>query len=149
MSLHFTSELVLERPIATVWRAFDSPENLKRWQPTLESFEPVSGTPGQPGAVSRLVYREGKREVVMTEHVTERREPEHFAGYYDTGMARNDIVNRFTAIDANRTQWKLECEFHFRGVWRFLAPLFRGAIERRTCADTQRFKECLERGELD
>lgn len=149
MPLQFTTEVVLERPIHEVWRAFDSTENMKRWQPTLESFVHVSGTPGQPGAVSRLTYLEGKRTVVLTETVSERREPEYFAGSYDSGMACNRIANHFVAIDGNRTQWKMECEFVFRGVWKLLTPLFRGAIEQRTRQDVERFKECLESGKLD
>lgn len=149
MSLQFTTEVVLERPIAEVWRAFDSTENMKRWQPTLESFDHVSGEPGQPGAVSRLTYLEGKRTVVLTETVRERREPEYFAGSYDSGMAFNRIANRFAAIDGNRTQWRMECEFVFRGFWKLLTPLFRKAIEQRTREDIQRFKECLEAGKFD
>jgi uncharacterized protein YndB with AHSA1/START domain len=149
MPLRFTTEVVLERSIGEVWRAFDSPANLKRWQPTLESFEPVSGTPGQPGAVSRLTYQEGKRTVVLTETVSERREPGYFAGAYDSGMALNRIANHFVAVDAGRTQWRMECEFVFRGFWRLLAPLFRRAIEQRTREDIERFKQCLESGTLD
>jgi uncharacterized protein YndB with AHSA1/START domain len=57
--MNFTFEYLLERDRATVWKAFDNPDNLRKWQPALDSFEPVSGTPGQPGAVSRLTYRRG------------------------------------------------------------------------------------------
>lgn len=149
MPLTITTEIVLERPIDEVWRAFDSPENLKRWQPTLEAFETVSGTPGHPGAVSRLTYLEGGRQVVLTETVVVRREPDHFAGSYDTGQATNRVANHFVAIDAGRTRWRLECEFAFRGAWKLLTPFVRGAIERRTRADVERFKECLEAGRFD
>jgi len=146
MPIQITTELVLERPIGEVWRAFDSPDNMRRWQPTLESFEPVEGTPGQPGAVSRLTYLEGKQRMVLLETITERREPEHFAGTYASGMATNRMVNRFVALDSTRTHWQVECEFVFHGAWRFLAPFFRASIERRTRADVERFKECLETG---
>lgn len=149
MPIRFTTELVLERPIADVWRAFDNPENMSRWQPTLESFEPVSGTPGQPGAVSRLTYLEGKRQMVLVETITARREPGHFAGTYDSGMAINRMVNHFIALDTGRTHWKIECEFVFSGVWRLLTPFFRAPIERRTRTDVERFKECLEAGRFE
>jgi len=97
MPIRFTTELVLERPIAEVWRAFDDPGNMPRWQPTLESFETVSGTPGQPGAVSRLTYAEGKHQMVLVETITERREPGYFAGTYASGTTINRMVNRFMA----------------------------------------------------
>ncbi len=149
MPMRFTTELVLERSIAQVWQAFDSPEQMQAWQPTLESFEAVTGTPGQPGAVSRLTYLEGKRTMVLVETITERREPELFAGTYDSGMALNRMTNRFSALDADRTHWKIECEFVFRGFWRLLAPFFRAPIERRTRADVERFKEWLEAGRFE
>jgi uncharacterized protein YndB with AHSA1/START domain len=57
MPQRFTSELQTARPVEMVWKAFDHPDNLHRWQPTLVSFTPVSGTPGRPSAVSRLTYR--------------------------------------------------------------------------------------------
>ena len=35
----------------------------------LISFEPVSGTQGQPGAVSKLIYKENEREFSLMERV--------------------------------------------------------------------------------
>lgn len=146
--MHLRFEFLLERDRAAVWKAFDNPDNMKKWQPTLESFERVSGTPGQPGAVSRLTYREGKRTVVLTEAITLRREPEEFGGTYDSGMALNAIHNRFEEAGAGRTRWIVTTDFQFRGLWRLLGPLFRGAIRKRTVEDLGRFKQKLESGAL-
>ena len=146
--MHLSFEFVLERNRAAVWKAFDNPDNMKKWQPTLVSFEPVSGTPGQPGAVSRLTYREGKRTMVLTETITLRREPEEFAGTYDSGMAVNAIHNRFEAAGPDQTRWIMTADFQFRGFWRLLGPLFKGPIRKRTIQDLSRFKQKLEAGEL-
>ena len=59
---------------------FDNPDNMKYWQKGLQSFEHVSGTPGQPGAVSKLIYKMGNRMVEMKETITERDLPKTFAG---------------------------------------------------------------------
>lgn len=144
----FRFELSLARSRAEVWRAFDRPENLRKWQPTLVSFDPVSGDPGQPGAVSRLVYREGNRTIAMTETITARREPEEFSGTYHSGMAVNTIQNRFEATGPTSTRWLVTADFEFRGLWRLLSPFFRGAIRTRMLQDLSRFKKLLESGEL-
>jgi len=146
--MHLTFEFLLERGRAAVWRAFDNPDNLKKWQPTLQSFEGISGTPGQPGAVSRLTYREGSRTVVLTETIAIRQEPEEFAGTYDSGMAANTVHNRFEEAGADRTRWIITADFQFQGIWRALGFLFRGSIRKRMVEDLNRFKQLLEAGEL-
>lgn len=148
MALRFTQEIVLDRPIEAVWRAFDNPENLKVWQPTLVSFEPVSGTPGQPGAVSRLTYQEGKRIIVLMETVTDRQQPNLFAGTYDSGMGLNNITARFSPQGDGATLWRMEGEFISRGIWKLITPLFAGVIRKRTREDAIRFKTSLESGAI-
>jgi hypothetical protein len=45
-----------------VWKAFDDPENMKIWQPSLVRTERLGGTTGQPGSVSKLTYKQNERE---------------------------------------------------------------------------------------
>jgi uncharacterized protein YndB with AHSA1/START domain len=68
--MKFKLELPIHKSRAEVWKTFDNPENMKKWQPSLIKFEPVSGTPGQPDAVSKLTYNEGRGEFVLIEKVT-------------------------------------------------------------------------------
>jgi hypothetical protein len=121
---------------------------MRKWQPTLTAFEPVLGTPGQEGAVSKLTYREDGRDIVLVETVTVRREPEEFGGTYESDMATNVIHNRFEPEGPWTTRWSVTVDFQFHGFWRFLGPLFKGAIARRTKADLERFKTMLESGQL-
>ena len=69
-----------------MWRAFDNVENMKKWQPTLMKFEPVSGTPGQVGAVSELTYNENGREFMLIEKITRRDEPNGFDAIYENSL---------------------------------------------------------------
>ena len=68
--MRFNIDLLINKPRAAVWKAFDNPETMKKWQKTLISFEPVSGIPGQPGTVSKLTYKEDEREFALTETVS-------------------------------------------------------------------------------
>lgn len=146
--MQFTFSYVLDRGRAEVWRAFDSVDNMKKWQPTLVGFDRVSGTPGQPGAASRLTYDEGGRSVILTETITLRREPEEFAGRYDSSVASSAIHNRFEVLGPASTRWDVTADVEFRGLWRMLAPFLRGTIRKRTRADLERFKLMLESGHL-
>lgn len=49
----------------------------------LQSFEHLSGTPGQVGARSKLVYKMSKRHIEMIETITVRKLPQEFSGTYE------------------------------------------------------------------
>jgi uncharacterized protein YndB with AHSA1/START domain len=144
----FNLETTLEKPIDEVWRAFNNPENLKRWMPTLTDFQPISGTPGQTGAVSRLTIVENGRTIIMDETIIARREPSEFDGRYDTEYGVSTVKNRFESMAGGQTKWTIDAEFSFKGFFRFLAPAFRGFIRKRLDEDCNRFKEKLEAGDL-
>lgn len=137
-------EAVINASRDFVWAAFDNPANLARWQPTLQSFKHKSGQPGQPGAITELVYDENGKMVVMTETVAERRQPHFLAGVYDTAWARTLIVNHFQAIDDNRTRLVSYSNMSFKGMMKFVSLFSAGSIRRRLEADMNRFKLFVE-----
>jgi len=146
--MKFSTETILERPIDVVWRAFDNPENLKRWMPTLTKFEPITGTPGQPGAISRLTFVENGRTIVMDEIIHSRQEPYEFTGEYNAGFCTNKVGNRFESVAGGQTKWTMDAEFLFTGFFKFVAPLMKGVFRKRVTDDCKRFKEKLEGGAL-
>ena len=138
------NEITIDADRATVWREFDNPDNLDKWQPTLRSFTHQSGTPGEPGAVSELVYDENGREVTMTETMTEKREPDFMAGHYDSAWSKATIVNHFEVIGDKQTRWVMYSNHQFKGFFRVLGIFFRKSICSRTDDWMQRFKLMVE-----
>ncbi len=104
----------------------------------------MSGTPGQVGAVARLVYREAGREVVLTETVTASEAPRELATRYSSSTVDSTLINRLTPLPGGGTRWDVTCEFQFHGMLRFFGPGLRLATERRTEGDMARFKDQLE-----
>jgi uncharacterized protein YndB with AHSA1/START domain len=144
--MKFTLELPLHKSRAEVWRAFDNPENTKKWQPTLISYETVSGIQGQPGAVSKLTYAEGKGEFVLMENVTYRAEPDRFDVVYENNFADNSIKNTFAATSENETLWKMEVEFRFKTfLMKVVGPFAKKNFIKRSQRDMERFKEFVEK----
>jgi hypothetical protein len=128
-----------------VWEVFDNPENMKKWQPSLVKFEPVSRTPGQPGAVSRLTYDEGGREFALIEKVTHRDEPNGLDGVYENKFADNIARNRFVEQGKDQTLWVMETEFRFKTLLMpILGPIMKKNFVTRTQRDMERFKEMAE-----
>lgn len=143
--MKFTVELPIKKSRAEVWKAFDNAENIKKWQPTLVKFEPVSGTPGQPGAVSKLTYAEGKREFTLIEKITFRDEPRQFDGVYENAFADNTIKNMFVVTSQNETLWKMETEFKFKTLlMKMVGPLMKKSFVTRTQKEMEGFKKLVE-----
>ena len=143
--MKFKLEIPIARPRTAVWKAFENVENLKKWQPSLVSFEPLRGTPGQPGAVSRLTYEEGGREFSLMETITHREEPNRFDGVYENNYAHNSIRNHFIEQGQDQTLWVTETEFKFKTLlMKIVGPLMRKNFVARTQRDMERFKEMAE-----
>ena len=143
--MKFKLEIPINKARPDVWKAFDSVENMKKWQPTLTKFEAVSGTPGQIGAVSKLTYEENGREFALIEKITHRDEPNRFDGVYENNFADNIIKNTFVEQGKNQTLWVMETEFAFKTLlMKIMGPLMKKNFVTRTRKDMERFKEMAE-----
>ena len=144
--MKIVNEVTIDADRQTVWQAFDDTDNLLKWQPTLKSFTHKSGPPGEPGAVAELVYDENGREVVMTETMTEKREPDFMAGTYDSAWSKATIVNHFETVGDSHTKWVMYANHQFKGFFKILGLFFKKSIQNRTDDWMQRFKLLVETG---
>jgi hypothetical protein len=142
--MQYTTEITIDLPRTRVIELFDDPANLTKWQPGLQSFEPLSGTPGQPGARSRLVYEEKGRRMEMIETITSRNLPDEFAGTYEAPGVFNVMHNRFVEDGPHTTRWIADHEFRFSGFMRLAGLFMRGAFPKQTQATMQQFKAFAE-----
>ena len=75
--------------------------------------------PGQPGAVSELVYDEKGRKVTLTETITERRDLQFMALKFESPMGDTVVVNHFEDIDGVADALENVFEQHsFKGLFR-------------------------------
>ena len=141
----FKLELTINKPRSEVWDLFTTPENMKKWQPLLIKIEHISGTPGQPGSISKLSYEEGGREYSLIEKITHRDELNQFDVIYENEFTDNPVGNSFIELGDNETLWIIEAEFTFKtSTMKLLGPLLKKNFVRRTQKDMERFKELME-----
>ena len=146
--MKYTCELTLNLPRDEVIALFNDPDNLSKWQPGLQSFEHVSGEAGQPGAKSRMLYNEGRREIEMIETIIARDLPESFSATYEAKGVWNEISNQFL-VEGDQTRWVMDSEFRFSGFMRLMPIFMRGAFRKQTMKTMERFKEFAEGGGED
>ena len=143
--MKFKLETLINKPRADVWQAFDNIENMPKWQPSLISREITDGTPGQPGAVSKLTYKEDEREFTLIEKVIHRDEPNELAGIYENVFADNIIKNKFIEHGKTQTLWVIENEFKFKTLlMKIMGNVLKKNYIKRTQRNMQRFKEMVE-----
>lgn len=137
-------EVIVDADRNAVWDAFDNPDNISKWQTTLKSITHKSGTPGEVGAITELVYDEDGRKLVMTETITERRQPAFMAGIYTTKGSKSLIVNYFETVGDDKTRWVSHANHNFSGFMKLVSLFIRKTICDRTKNDMQRFKLLVE-----
>lgn len=141
--MKYRTEITINLPRQQVTELFDDPDNLTQWQPTLVSFDHLTGEAGQPGAKSRLVYDQNGRTLEMVETITTRDLPDEFAGVYEAPGVKNRIVNTFVE-ENGKTRWIAENTFEFSGFMRIMAFFMRGAFPRQTREFMENFKRFAE-----
>lgn len=142
--MKYQHEIVIKLPRERVLKLFDNPDNMPKWQPGFVSLEPISGTPGQVGATSKLRYKFGKRDIEMVETITRRNLPDEFSGTYETKGVKNWINNRFEETPDGSTRWISENEFRFTGYMKLFGFFMPGAFKKQSYQYMTLFKKFAE-----
>ncbi|WP_412564013.1 SRPBCC family protein [Thalassobius sp. MITS945101] len=142
--MRYSCTLTIDRPRDAVVTLFDDQANLPKWQKGLVSFPHIGGEEGKEGAVSRIEYKMGKREITMTETIVRREFPDAFTGIYEADGVWSRVDNRFEVIDNHTTHWWVESEFRCKGFLRLMAWLMPGMFSKQTMSFMQDFKSFVE-----
>ena len=143
--MKYTTEIEINQPVNKVVELFDNPDNMKEWMEGLQSFETISGTPGEEGAKAKLKYKMGKREIEMIETITKRNLPDEFTGTYEAKGVFNIVKNRFIPIGDNKTKYVTEQEFQFSGFMKMMGMFMPGAFKKQSLKYMNAFKEFAEK----
>ncbi len=143
--MKYTTEIEINQPVNKVVELFDNPDNMKEWMEGLQSFETISGTPGEEGAKAKLKYKMGKREIEMIETITKRNLPDEFTGTYEAKGVFNIVKNRFIPIGDNKTKYVTEQEFQFSGFMKMMGIFMPGAFKKQSLKYINAFKEFAEK----
>ena len=143
--MHYVSEIEIEKPVDKVVELFDNPDNLPKWMEGLQSFEHLSGQPGQVGARSRLRFKMGKRAFEMIETITANNLPDEFSGTYEAKGVHNIVRNKFVPLPGNKTKYISEQEFQFKGFMKLIACVMPGAFKKQSMKYLKDFKQFAER----
>lgn len=142
--MKFHIEIVVDISFAKLLELFENPDNLKRWQPNVISFTPLSGEIGQVGATAEIRYDMVVKKIVMKETILKRNIPDEFVLRYDSDGVSNTVTNNFKEIAPNKTRWIMQNNFKFGGIMKFAALALKGVFKKQTELTMERFKKFAE-----
>lgn len=137
----------IEQSQKIVVELFADPKYLSEYQDGFIKKELISGNEGETGAISKMFYKQGKREMVLTETITNNKLPNTFEASYHHKHMDNTMKCTFTAIDENNTRYDYEFEYT-RINWvipKLMAILFPGMYRKMGEKWMRQFKEFVDK----
>ena len=143
--MKFKGSIDIDRPRNKVAALFADPINLKEYQDGFIKKELVSGKEGESGAVSKMYYKYGKRDMELMETITVNRLPDLFESSYRHKHMDNTMKCKFVALNDNLTRYEFE---YTRVSWvlpKLMAILFPSVYRKQGEKWMKQFKEFAEK----
>jgi len=145
--MKFSGSVEIAKSRSEVVGYFKDPSYLGEYQDGFVKKELVSGESGEKGAISKMYYKYGKRDMELTETITANRLPDSFEAFYHHKHMDNTMKCRFIELGNSRTKYEYEFEYT-RMNWvmpRLIAILFPGMYRRQGEKWMKQFKEFVEK----
>ncbi|MEM8907470.1 MAG: SRPBCC family protein [Bacteroidota bacterium] len=129
-----------------VVKCFADPNCLGAYQDGFVRKELISGEASKDGAVSKIVYQYGNRDMILTETIIANNLPDSFESQYHHKHMDNLMSCQFISLDATRTKYEYEFEYT-RINWimpKLLAILFPSVYRKQGEKWIQQFKVFVE-----
>ena len=144
--MKYKLEILINKSRAEVWNLFCDYQKISLWQPSIIKIESVSGISGQPGAVSKWIYKAKEREYFLSETILSCEESSHFESVFENEFAENSVNNVFAEQGRDQTLWVAETNYKFKTLLMIiLGPFMKNKYVVRSKRDMERFKEMVEK----
>ena len=145
--MKFKSYIDINQSRDRVAELFADPQYLGEYQEGFVKKELQSGRPGENGAISKMYYKAGKREMELTETIVSNQLPHSFEAFYHHKYMDNTMKCTFIALGRNQTRYESEFEYT-RVSWimpRLMMMLFPNMFKKQGEKWMQNFKEFVEK----
>lgn len=137
----------IAKPRSEVVKYFVDPSYLGEYQDGFVKKDLISGDQGKDGAISKMYYKYGNRDMELTETIISNQLPDLFESSYHHKHMDNTMKCKFTELDDQRTKYEYEFEYT-RINWimpKLMAILFPGMYKKQGEKWMKQFKEFVER----
>ena len=140
--MKFTCSIVINQSRAKIVEFFSKTEYQHHFQDGFISKTLLSGTEGENGSTSKMVYK----RLELIETVLENNLPDSFYALYEHKHTTNTMRITFTELNENSTQYDSEIHYtKFNGfIINALVKLFPGMFKKQVLKWMKQFKEFAE-----
>lgn len=145
--MKFNGTIDINQPLEKVAAYFADPAYLKEYQEGFEKKELLKGEAGKEGAISKMFYRNGKHEMVLTETIISNNLPHSFEALYHHKHMDNTMKCTFTELEGGATRYETKVEYT-RIDWvmpRLISILFPGMYKKPAQRWLENFKSFVEK----
>ncbi|MEP1034996.1 SRPBCC family protein [Ekhidna sp.] len=145
--MKFNGSIDIKQSRDKVAELFADPAYLKEYQEGFEKKELLKGDAGKEGAISKMYYRNGKHEMVLTETIISNNLPDSFEALYHHKHMDNTMKCTFTQLEDGVTRYDTEVNYT-RINWvlpRLIAILFPGMYKKPAQRWLENFKNFVEK----
>ena len=143
--MKYSHEVIIDLPREKVIEIFSDPDNAFKWMDGLESWEMVSGTRGEEGARSRMLFKTKRGVLEMEEEIKRKDLPDLINFVFTSKGITNWNDNRFESTADNRTKWVQSNVFRCKGMVKVFAIVMPGAFKKQSLKHMHDFKEFAEK----
>lgn len=145
--MKFSGSIDINQSQEKVAKFFADPTYLKEYQEGFEKKELLEGEAGKDGAVSKMYYKNGNHEMVLTETIIKNELPHSFEAFYHHKHMDNTMKCTFTQLEDGSTRYETDVEYT-RIDWvmpRLIAILFPGMYKKPAQRWMENFKNFVEK----
>jgi len=146
--MKYTCTIEIDLPREKAAKLWADESNFKEWQDGFISIERLSGTAEAEGAKSRILLKQGKGQMELTETIIHSNLPEEKKAFYEHEHMDNTQTTRFEAISTAKTRCTSEVEYtEFKSfIPKVMAFLFPGMFKKQSQKWLNQFKAFAEKG---
>ncbi|MBK8503417.1 MAG: SRPBCC family protein [Saprospiraceae bacterium] len=137
----------IAKPRSEVVKYFADPSYLGEYQDGFIKKDLISGEQGEEGAISKMLYHFGNRDMELMETIITNRLPDSFESSYHHKQMDNTMKCKFIQLDAERTRYEHEFEYT-RIDWlmpKLMAILFPGVYRKQAEKWMTQFRDFVEK----
>lgn len=142
--MKYSQEITIDLPRERVIEIFNNQENAFKWMEGLETWDQVSGTPGEVGAISKMKFKSKRGVMEIQEEITKKDLPEMINFVFTSKGVTNWNDNRFEPVSDEQTKWVQSNVFKCKGMIWLFAALMPGAFKKQTQKSMNAFKKFAE-----
>ena len=132
-------------PIDVVMEKLNEPDGMLQWMEGLQKVEPISGTPGEEGAISDLHFLHKKKEMKLRETILEQNLPDRIKFSYHSPMGYNEVELQFESLTPDSVKQTNTSYFELKGAMKIFGFLFKGMFKKQSLKYLDAFKAYAEK----